>query len=159
MLALQVAEMTAKEALEQSQAADESSRPCFVDCRTEPERAVSMLPGALSVHEFEANMMRDGAAWLGGRPVVPYCTIGYRSAQYTQELQARHPEVAVSNMAGSILMWTHEGGTLEASPTAEQSLPEGTGRASQQQEVRRIHVYGGAWDLAPLAYEARRFDG
>jgi sodium/bile acid cotransporter 7 len=105
--------------------------PVLVDVRSDEERAVSMIPGALSREEFEAR--RDE---LAGREVVTYCTIGYRSGVYTRELMDEG--WTASNLRGSILAWTHAGGELvhEGSPT------------------RRVHVYGPEWNLVPRGYEA-----
>jgi len=124
---------------------------CFVDVRTEAERAVSVIPGSISGEDFERRVAEQGTSWLNHRTVVPYCTIGYRSAKFTQSLQAKEPGLKVLNMAGSILMWTHEGGSLietRSTPKLAEDRPA---------EVKKVHVYGSAWDLAPAAYEALRF--
>ena len=101
--------------------------------------------------DFEDRLADSGVAWLGGRIVIPYCTIGYRSGHYTRDLQSRELGLTVRNLAGSILAWTHAGGPLVA--------PGAAGAAGQAEETRRLHVYGAAWDLAPRAYETQRFDG
>jgi rhodanese-related sulfurtransferase len=105
--------------------------PVLVDVRSDEEREVSTIPGALSREEFEAR--RDE---LAGREVVTYCTIGYRSGLYTQELIDEG--WTASNLRGSILAWTHAGRELvhDGSPT------------------RRVHVYGSTWNLAAEGYEA-----
>jgi sodium/bile acid cotransporter 7 len=104
--------------------------PVLVDVRTEAERAVSIIPGAISQAEFDAR--RDE---LAGRPVVTYCTIGYRSGLYADELRRQGWEVA--NLRGSILAWTHAGGGLEAGG----------------EPTRRLHVHARRFDRAADGFE------
>ena len=86
--------------------------------------------------------MKEGQIEIEGTWIVPYCTIGYRSAKFTQAFQAEHPEIRIYNMAGSILAWLHAGGEVVG--------PQG-------KPVKAVHVYGAAWDIAPLGYETQRF--
>jgi sodium/bile acid cotransporter 7 len=103
----------------------------LVDVRSAEERAISVIPGAVAVEDFEADLdrYRDAA-------VVTYCTIGLRSGLYAQRLL--RDGTRAFNLEGSILAWVHEGGTLQG--------PEGT--------TRRVHVYGRRWNLVPDGYEA-----
>ncbi len=103
----------------------------LVDVRTEEERSVSMLPGALSQSDFQSR-----AHELAGRTVVAYCTIGVRSSRFAREMAALGVEV--SNLEGSILAWTHEGGAL----------------VTEGRETHRVHVYGPSWALAADGYAA-----
>jgi sodium/bile acid cotransporter 7 len=105
--------------------------PVLVDVRDDEERRVSVIPGAISREEFERRRKE-----LAGRQVVTYCTIGYRSGVYTEKLIDQGWRA--SNLRGSILAWTHAGGTL---------LEGGT-------PTRRVHVYGRSWNLAAEGYEA-----
>ena len=101
----------------------------LVDVRSDEERAVSTLPGAVSQEAFEATAPAG--------PVVTYCTIGARSGEYADGLRKQGRDVR--NLAGSLLAWTHAGGPLtdaEGEPT------------------RRVHVYGKRWDLIHSDYEA-----
>lgn len=102
----------------------------LVDVRSPRERTVSMIPGAISRRELEA----DPAAYEGRR-VVTYCTVGYRSGIYAGELRRRGVDAV--NLAGSLLAWTHAG----------QPLVDADG------PTRRLHVYGPTWDLAADEYE------
>jgi sodium/bile acid cotransporter 7 len=102
----------------------------LVDVRTEAERAISTIPGAISQSEFEAR--RED---YSDRTIVAYCTIGVRSSRFAREMKELGLEVA--NLDGSILAWTHEGGTL----------------VSDGRETTRVHVYGARWDLAAEGYE------
>lgn len=110
---------------------EEPDRVVLVDVRTEGERGVSTIPGAISRMEFESSI-ED----LGDRRVVAYCTIGARSSQFAREMAELGIEVA--NLDGSILAWTHAGGPL----------------VSDGEETNRLHVYGSRWNLVPAGYEA-----
>lgn len=101
----------------------------LVDVRTPEERAVSMIPGAISLDELEEQANT-------GQKVVAYCTIGYRSGQATEALRAEGWDAY--NLEGSILAWTHSGGDLVG--------PEGP--------TRKVHVYGRKWNLVADGYEA-----
>lgn len=103
----------------------------LVDVRSDEERAVSMLPGAISAEEYEASPER-----YAGVAVVAYCTVGARSSRFAAAMGERGFDVR--NLSGSILAWTHAGGELdhEGEPTTD------------------VHVYGESWDLAPTKYHA-----
>ncbi len=102
----------------------------LVDIREAREREVSVIPGAITAEEFEADPER-----YAGVAVVAYCTIGHRSSEYAARLTSEGHRVL--NLSGSILAWTHAGGPLvsAAGPTT------------------RLHVYGSDWNLAPDRYQ------
>lgn len=104
----------------------------LVDVRTDKERAVSTLPGAISARDFESRLEELVAE---GRTVVAYCTIGARSSSYARKMGKRG--VRVLNLEGSVLGWTHAGG----------------GFVSSSGETRRVHVSGRRWNLAADGYE------
>lgn len=104
----------------------------LVDCREDVERAVSMVPGAISKADFEAN-----AAAYREHLVVTYCTIGYRSGVYAADLIGR--DFDAINLKGGVLAWAHANQPFIA--------PGGD-------ETRRVHVYGAQWDLLPDGYES-----
>lgn len=101
----------------------------LVDVREPKEQKVSMLPGAITKEAYEA-----AADEYAGKPVVTYCTIGYRSGMYAKELADRGVEVA--NLEGSLLAWTHVGGPL----------------VRGDEPTKELHVYGSQWDLAAVEY-------
>lgn len=113
-------------------ALQEEEATVLVDVRNDDERDVSIIPGAISKEEYEAK--EDS---FQSRPVVAYCTIGYRSGRYVETLRERG--VDAKNLRGSLLAWTHAG------------LPMVNGRGEQ---VKRAHVYGADWDLLPEGFEA-----
>ena len=102
----------------------------LVDVRTDAERRVSTLPGAITSEEFEARL-----AELAGRTLVAYCTIGRRSSDYVRRMARRG--VDMLNLEGSVLAWTHAGGQFVAD-----GVP-----------TRLLHVYGRRWNLAADGYE------
>lgn len=104
----------------------------LVDVRSEDERKVSGIPGAISKAAFEEN--EDAYA---DKTVVTYCTIGYRSGVYAETLRAKGLDAR--NLRGSILSWVHDGKVVVD--------PEGA-------ETKRVHVYGPEWDLLPEGYTA-----
>lgn len=110
---------------------DSDSPPILVDARHPNEIAVSRIPGALTRKEFEAR-----AEEFRERPIVAYCTIGYRSSRYARSL--RKQGFDAHNLRGSILAWLHDGGEVVD---------------ADGNPVRRVHVYGSRWDLAPEGYE------
>lgn len=106
--------------------------PVLVDVREPHERAVSILPGAISLETYEANR-----GTYADRPVVTYCTVGVRSGYVAQRLAGEG--VSVRNFRGSILAWTHAQGRLvtpAGAPTDD------------------VHVYGKRWNFAHSAYDA-----
>ena len=76
-----------------------------VDVRTEAERAVSVIKGAVTKEQYEADVNGEYV----GKKIVAYCTIGYRSGKYVEKL-IKDKGVDAYNLRGSILAWTHAGG-------------------------------------------------
>lgn len=104
----------------------------LVDVRTDKERAVSTLPGAITEKDFESRLEELVAE---GRTVVAYCTIGARSSSWARDMGKRG--VRVLNLEGSVLAWTHAGGDF----------------VNDAGTTRRVHVYGRRWNLAADGYE------
>lgn len=104
----------------------------IVDGREPPERAVSMIPNAISKESFERDIER-----YRDSTIVTHCTIGYRSGKYAAEL--RKKGFNAFNLEGSILSWVHAGREVVD---------------SQGRPTRRVHVYGEKWNLLPEGYEA-----
>ena len=103
----------------------------LVDVRLPEEVAVSFIPGAITKEQFENNLDRYQKT-----TIVVYCTIGYRSGKYAQQL--RQQGIEVLNLEGSLLAWSHAGGKLinETGPT------------------KQIHVFNRNWQLTAEGYEA-----
>lgn len=111
---------------------DKDQDVIVVDAREPEERAVSIIPGAISKDQFQ-----EAEDEYKDKTIVAYCTIGYRSGQLVEELRAKNLDAY--NLKGSILAWTHAG-----QPVVD---PEGS-------ETKRVHTYGRRWALLPDGYEA-----
>ena len=109
-----------------------------VDVRTEKERAVSVIKGAVTKEQYEADVNDEYV----GKKVVAYCTIGYRSGKYVEKL-IKDKGVDAYNLRGSILAWTHAGGPLETA--------DGT-------PTNVVHTWGKAWALPRSDHVAVYFD-
>ena len=82
-------------------------RPLLLDVREKEEYEVSHLKDAvLAVSEKEALKALEGIP--PDRPVVLYCSVGYRSSEMAGFLQKRGFE-KVYNLEGSIFAWANEG--------------------------------------------------
>ncbi|MCY3712283.1 MAG: rhodanese-like domain-containing protein [Gemmatimonadetes bacterium] len=84
-----------------------SKRPLLLDVREKEEYAVSHLKDAvLASSEKAAIKALEGVS--PDRPVVLYCSVGYRSSEMAGFLQKRGFE-KVYNLEGSIFAWANEG--------------------------------------------------
>eukprot|EP01026_Neomeris_dumetosa_P016270 TRINITY_DN1617_c0_g2_i1.p2 TRINITY_DN1617_c0_g2~~TRINITY_DN1617_c0_g2_i1.p2 ORF type:complete len:190 (-),score=23.47 TRINITY_DN1617_c0_g2_i1:244-813(-) len=104
----------------------------LVDARTKEEQEVSIIPGAIPKQDFERRKVE-----LQNQTVVCYCTIGYRSGTYVQQLV--NQGVNAYNLQGSLLAWVHNN---------EKVIDQQSG-----EEVKKIHVFGSKWALQPDEYE------
>lgn len=98
--------------------------PLLLDARTPEEYAVSHLADAILVSSEE-----DAEHYLQGeRPVVIYCSVGYRSSRLAERLtQLGHTNVY--NLEGSIFQWANEGRPLFRG----------------QEQVAVVHPYDNHW--------------
>ena len=112
----------------------ESSNLVIVDVRQDEEMKVSMIPGAITRTAFLEHL-ED----YKNKAIVAYCTIGYRSGLFAEQMKANG--VDVSNLKGGILGWALEGGKVY----------DANGIS------RRIHVYGKKWKYVPNGYEPVMF--
>jgi sodium/bile acid cotransporter 7 len=108
-----------------------TGRVVFIDVREPEEQSVSRLPGAITADFYLKNQQR-----YSDYIKIGYCTIGYRSGIFAQEMGQRG--IPVYNLRGGILAWVHDGGKVY----------NGAG------ETKRIHVYGEKWNLLPEGFEA-----
>jgi len=93
--------------------ADESrARPQLLDVRESDEYAVSHLPGAIQI-DPDAPADDVLARIDPSRPVVAYCSVGYRSSLLVERLRAVGFTQAV-NLEGSIFAWANAGHPLES---------------------------------------------
>lgn len=104
----------------------------IVDVRSDIERRVSTIPGALSSEEFETQLDSHR-----GKPILVYCTVGCRSGAYAQML--RDSGFDAFSLWGGILAWSLEGRRF--------STPEG-------RATGRVHVSSPNWNMLPRGYQA-----
>lgn len=86
-------------------------QPQLLDVRTPKEFAVSHLPGAQLISP-DAKAQDVLAKLDRKRPVVVYCSVGYRSSKLAERLQAAGL-AQVMNLEGSIFAWANEDRALE----------------------------------------------
>lgn len=85
----------------------EADPPILIDRRAPEEYAVSHIHGAfpaVDIKEALHIINREGI----GRPVVVYCSVGYRSSALAEKLQEQGV-TKVYNLEGSIFKWANEG--------------------------------------------------
>lgn len=70
----------------------------LVDVRSDRERSISVIPGAISQAEFERNQTK-----YSGKVVIPYCTIGGRCGDFSRKLA--QDGWTVRSYRGSIVEW------------------------------------------------------
>lgn len=123
-----VPEISAREVISRREAGENL---VLVDVRTPEERKVSMIEGAITAEQFEAESAKHE-----GATVVCYCTIGGRSGQYTQQLCGRG--ISAVNMPGAVLSWSHAGGAF----------------VDANGPTKRVHTHDPKFDLLADGHEA-----
>ncbi|MDE2846927.1 MAG: rhodanese-like domain-containing protein [Gemmatimonadota bacterium] len=102
-------------------------RPLLLDVREKEEYEVSHLKEAVpAASEKEALEVLEGVP--PDRPVVLYCSVGYRSSEMAGFLQKRGYE-KVYNLEGSIFAWANEGKPVYRG----------------EERVRVVHPYDRVW--------------
>ena len=101
--------------------------PVFIDAREPEEYAVSHLPEAVPLGYDDPDFSRLSAVDKR-RPVVVYCTVGYRSERMARQLRERGFE-RVYNLYGSIYAWK-----LAGFPVYDAAGP-----------TNRLHTYNRKW--------------
>ncbi|MEM6999711.1 MAG: rhodanese-like domain-containing protein [Pseudomonadota bacterium] len=82
----------------------------FIDVRTPGEFAVSRIPGAINISDGQA--LLEYARQHPQQQLVLYCSVGRRSAKFTELLHSQGVSQA-SNFVGSIFAWGNVGLGLE----------------------------------------------
>ncbi len=101
----------------------------LLDVREAEEYAVSHLPGAVRIDPGRTNLA-DFDSLAKDKPVVLYCSVGYRSSEMAQRFQ----EAGFTNVAsldGSIFQWANEDRPV---------YRDGA-------EVRQVHPFDKTWGL------------
>lgn len=85
-------------------------QPLLFDVRATQEYAISHLRGARQMSPVQDEALQDDPL-AGGialdRPIVLYCSVGYRSARMAEMLQERG-YTNVVNLEGSLFTWANE---------------------------------------------------
>jgi rhodanese-related sulfurtransferase len=110
----------------------------LIDVRKPREQEVSMLPHAVTTAQF-AERFRHGIP--KEKRLVVYCTIGYRSGKYAEELSKQG--IKAENLEGGVLAWSFAGGKFYAKD------PNGV-----WSETNHIHVYDAEWNIVHPDYLA-----
>jgi rhodanese-related sulfurtransferase len=100
-------------------------QPALLDVRTRAEYDVSHIHGAQRV-EPGSNVTL--IAIPREKPIVTYCSVGYRSAAFAKTLQDAGFK-DVQNLTGSIFDWANNGFPIER----------------QGQPVKKVHPYNNRW--------------
>ena len=116
---------------------DDPARPAplLLDAREPDEYAVSHLPGAVWVDPDATadTLAARFAAVDPQRPVVVYCSVGYRSARLAAALETAGFS-RVQNLDGSIFRWANEGRTVVR-----------TREDGAETSVQQVHPYDATW--------------
>jgi rhodanese-related sulfurtransferase len=87
-------------------------KPVLLDVRTEKEFEVSHLHGAVRV-DPSVDVGKLIPQLPQGKPIVTYCSVGYRSSSLAEKLK-KAGVASVVNLEGSIFQWANEARPLEA---------------------------------------------
>ena len=113
--------------------------PLILDVRKSEEYAVSHLQGAVRVEPGATDFsFLDSVD--SDRPIVAYCSVGYRSSDLAQKI-AEAGYTNVSNLHGSIFRWANEG-----RPVYRDGEP-----------VKQVHPYDRIWGVL-LNSELRTYE-
>jgi rhodanese-related sulfurtransferase len=124
LLSFSVPTVSCKEA----KALQKEQEAIFLDARELPEYRVSHLPFArhIGYDDFKATSLLDIPK---NKPLILYCTVGYRSEKMGEKLQALG-YTKVYNLYGSIFQWVNEGN----------KVVDMTGK-----ETEKVHTYNRSW--------------
>lgn len=136
----------------------------LVDVRSSPEQSVSMISGAISLHEFKTEVLPNLTDKDEIATVVLYCTIGYRSGMEGQRLSREYPslfqpdacEKGETNLLGErktkLQLRNMDGIINFANVLSEVSSEHSTADVNTllinpktKQPATRVHVYGSSW--------------
>ena len=100
-------------------------KPVLLDVRTKAEYDVSHIDKA---QRIEPGSDAKAVAVPRDKPIVTYCSVGYRSAAFAKKLQEAGFK-NVQNMSGSIFEWANKGYAMERNG----------------QPVHKVHPYNERW--------------
>ncbi len=105
----------------------------FVDVRSDREQQVSMIPGSVTLSDYNKHPDR-----YKNSTVIAYSTIGRRSGIFVQKLSAQ--KKPAYNLKGGLLAWIHAGRAI----------------TSEIGRTNKIVVPSGEQGLLPAGYKAVR---
>jgi rhodanese-related sulfurtransferase len=120
------------------QAILEDTNLVLIDVRQKYEQETSMLPHAIAPMDFAAKF-RHGIP--KEKRLVVYCTIGFRSGKYAEELAKQGFKAEV--LEGGVLAWSFAGGKFFTA-----------GAKGGLVETNHIHVYDREWNIVHPDYIA-----
>ena len=127
-----------------------ADRPSMVliDARSSAERSISIIPGAISLAEFEQNIVTTLSP---DASVVVYCTIGYRSGIEARRLKEKHDGLdgRIQNLDG-IVPYTHAIGDMS---DQSMQLIDATG-----ERTNVVHIFGRTWNCVHSRFETVHFN-
>lgn len=110
-----------------------NNRFVIVDVRAKAETDVSIIPDAITKAEFERNLNQ-----YQGKVVIAYCTIGYRSGIYANNLGATGWRAY--NYEGGILDWCkHRLSLVTTNGQATTRVHTYSSRYSVSQDYTAVH--------------------
>jgi rhodanese-related sulfurtransferase len=101
--------------------------PLLIDARSKEEFAVSQLRNAQHLESVKQVSQMAGS---NSRPLIVYCSVGYRSSAFAEKLQ-RAGFTNVFNLEGSIFAWVNEGKPVYRGP--------------QKLDPPKVHPYDKKW--------------
>jgi rhodanese-related sulfurtransferase len=102
----------------------------YLDARSWEEYEVSHLPGARFIGDDPQNMEKVSDVDKT-RPMVVYCTVGYRS-ELLAEAMLEAGYTRVGNLYGGIIEWVNQGNLVYD---------------ALEKPTQRVHVYNKAWGI------------
>jgi rhodanese-related sulfurtransferase len=118
----------------------------LIDCRTKAEQNVSMIRGAIPIHD-SMNLLKLGN---DNKPIVTYCTLGFRSGLEAERLRdVLGADRVIFNLDG-ILAYTH---ALEKRPDDAPPLVD----PSTSKVTKEVHTFSHHWDCAAEGYASKQF--
>ena len=124
------------------------SQYLILDVRSPEEYAVSHLPEAHFVNYQNPDQAALDRLLQTDRPIVVYCSVGYRSEQFGANLRSSYPS-PVYNLYGGLFQWANE----------KRPLVD-----AQQAPTQLVHGYSPSWgrwvtEEDRVVYEAPALDG
>lgn len=126
----------------------------LVDVRTEPERQVSMLEGAITKEQFlqQQQQQQQGndtaSSTTTTNPlIVTYCTVGYRSGLEARRLGLEYPHYKsrIRSLDGYV-SYTHAlGEALDQNATTTTAAPPTIVNPQTGEPTNQVHTFGWMW--------------